>query len=142
MTSEVSAKPKAVEGEVATESTPAAELALQSAAANEPSAGYARPVMIHRAICGSFERFIAILTEHFGGKWPFWLSPRQVLLIPVMTSATDYVKEVHTILRSHEIHADVDLGANTLNKKVRTGQLLQYNFIFGMKPFLVLMQLR
>jgi len=46
--------------------------------------GYARPVIIHRAIMGSFERFIAIITEHFGGKWPMWLSPRQVLVIPVM----------------------------------------------------------
>ena len=42
-----------------------------------------RPVMIHRAILGSLERFIAIVTEHFGGKWPFWLSPRQVLVVPV-----------------------------------------------------------
>ena len=43
----------------------------------------ARPVMIHRAILGSLERFIAIVTEHFGGKWPFWLSPRQVMVVPV-----------------------------------------------------------
>ena len=50
----------------------------------ELTPGCARPVMIHRAIYGSFERFIAILTEHFGGKWPFWLSPRQVLVVPVM----------------------------------------------------------
>jgi threonyl-tRNA synthetase len=42
-----------------------------------------RPVMIHRAIVGSLERFTAIITEHFGGKWPFWISPRQVLVIPV-----------------------------------------------------------
>lgn len=42
-----------------------------------------RPVMIHRAILGSLERFISIVTEHFAGKWPFWLSPRQVLVIPV-----------------------------------------------------------
>lgn len=48
--------------------------------ANKPPT---RPVMIHRAILGSLERFIAIITEHFAGKWPFWLSPRQVLVIPV-----------------------------------------------------------
>ncbi|KAF2502637.1 threonyl-tRNA synthetase [Lophium mytilinum] len=132
MTSEVTAKPKVEEADASAEATtaPAADSAVQSTTTNDPAAGYARPVMIHRAIYGSFERFIAILTEHFGGKWPFWLSPRQVLIIPVMSSASDYVKEVHAILRSHEIHADVDLGANTLNKKVRTGQLLQYNFIF------------
>ena len=50
-----------------------------------------RPVMIHRAILGSLERFIAIVTEHFGGKWPFWLSPRQVLVVPV---AAPYVRPV------------------------------------------------
>jgi threonyl-tRNA synthetase len=43
----------------------------------------ARPVIIHRAILGSLERFFAVVTEHFAGKWPFWLSPRQVLVVPV-----------------------------------------------------------
>lgn len=51
-----------------------------------PAPGCARPVVIHRAIYGSFERFIAILCEHFAGKWPFWLSPRQILIIPVVSS--------------------------------------------------------
>ncbi|RWA09033.1 hypothetical protein EKO27_g6074 [Xylaria grammica] len=94
-----------------------------------PRQGHVRPVIIHRAVYGSFERFIGILTEHFGGKWPFWISPRQVMVIPVMTSAYDYVKEVQTLLRTNEFHADVDLSANTLNKKIRSAQLLQYNFI-------------
>lgn len=49
----------------------------------DPTKPPTRPVMIHRAILGSLERFIAIITEHFAGKWPFWLSPRQVLVIPV-----------------------------------------------------------
>lgn len=91
--------------------------------------GCARPVMIHRAIYGSFERFIAILTEHFAGKWPFWLSPRQVLIIPVMPSANAYVQRVQASLREHELHADVDLSGNTMMYKIRTGQLAQYNFI-------------
>lgn len=56
-------------------------------------------VMIHRAIYGSFERFIAILTEHFAGKWPFWLSPRQVLVVPVMPAVNDYVLEVQKMFR-------------------------------------------
>ncbi|KAL9076033.1 MAG: hypothetical protein Q9157_003812 [Trypethelium eluteriae] len=100
------------------------------------TAGCARPVMIHRAICGSFERFIAILTEHFAGKWPFWLSPRQILVVPVMPSANDYVLEVQRIFRQREMHADVDISGNTLQKqvlamrKIRSGQLQQYNFIF------------
>lgn len=92
--------------------------------------GCARPVMIHRAIFGSIERFIAILTEHFGGKWPFWLSPRQVLVIPVMPSANDYVLEVQKVLREKGMHADIDVSGNTMQKKIRTGQLQQYNYIF------------
>jgi threonyl-tRNA synthetase len=92
--------------------------------------GYARPVMIHRAIYGSFERFMAILTEHFAGKWPFWLSPRQILVVPVMLGAHDYVLEVQKIFREKGMHCDVDISGNTLQKKLRTGQLAQYNFLF------------
>ena len=99
--------------------------------ADVPSPGYARPVMIHRAIYGSFERFIAILTEHFAGKWPFWLSPRQILVIPVMPAVNDYVREVQSIFRAQTMYIDVDLSGNTMQKKIRTGQLQQYNFIFG-----------
>lgn len=99
--------------------------------ADEITPGCARPVMIHRAIYGSFERFIAILTEHFAGKWPFWLSPRQILVIPVMPSANDYVIEVQKIFREREMYVDIDISGNTLQKKIRTGQLQQYNFIFG-----------
>lgn len=54
-----------------------------------------RPVMVHRAILGSVERFIAMLTEHTGGKWPFWLSPRQVVVIPITDENADYAKQVH-----------------------------------------------
>lgn len=94
------------------------------------SPGCARPVMIHRAIYGSFERFIAILTEHFAGRWPFWLSPRQVLVIPVHASANEYTNEVRKIFRDRGMHVDVDVSGNTLQKKIRTGQLSRYNFIF------------
>ncbi len=93
--------------------------------------GYSRPVMIHRAVLGSFERFIATLCEHFSGKWPFWLSPRQILIVPVMGDAEDYVREVHAVFKAKGFYADTDLGANTMNKKIRNGQLLQYNYIFG-----------
>ena len=92
--------------------------------------GCARPVMIHRAIYGSFERFIAILCEHFGGKWPFWLSPRQILIVPVMKEVNDYVLELQKIFRENKMHVDVDITGNTLQKKIRTGQLQSYNFIF------------
>ncbi|WFD34886.1 threonine--tRNA ligase [Malassezia cuniculi] len=90
----------------------------------------ARPVMIHRAIVGSLERFIAILIENFAGKWPFWLSPRQILVVPVMQSVYGYAQEVRDTLWNKGFYTDVDLSDNTLNKKVRNGQLAQYNFVF------------
>jgi threonyl-tRNA synthetase len=93
--------------------------------------GCARPVMIHRAIAGSIERMTGILTEHYGGKWPFWLSPRQILVIPVGVGFYDYAKEVQSIFKDQRMYVDVDLSGNTLQKKIRTGQLAQYNFIFG-----------
>ena len=95
-----------------------------------PGPGRARPVMIHRAIIGSFERFMAILTEHFAGKWPFWLSPRQILVIPVTPVLNDYVEEVQKLLKANKLLADIDISGNTMPKKIRTGQLQQYNFIF------------
>lgn len=100
---------------------------------NDPElpVGYARPVMIHRAVLGSFERMFGILTEHFAGKWPFWLSPRQVLVVPVMPAVNDYAKELQTIYQEKGIYIDVDLSSDTFQKKIRTGQLKQYNFIFG-----------
>lgn len=101
------------------------------AAHKQPGPGRARPVMIHRAIIGSFERFMAIITEHFGGKWPFWLSPRQVLVIPVMPTVNDYVEEVQRLFRAQKMNVDIDISGNTMQKKIRTGQLQQYNFIFG-----------
>jgi len=89
------------------------------------------PVMIHRAILGSCERMIAVLTENFGGKWPFWLSPRQAMVVPVAPLYNDYAKEVVELVRAKGfcVEADVDNG-NTMNKKVRNAQLAQYNFIF------------
>ncbi|KAI5781471.1 hypothetical protein EDC01DRAFT_709811 [Geopyxis carbonaria] len=107
------------------------EVAKKAEGSTEPEeSAYKRPVMIHRAIYGSFERFIAILTEHFAGKWPFWLSPRQIMVIPVMAAASDYVLEVQKLFRAKGMHVDVDLSGNTMNKKIRAAQLHQYNFIF------------
>ncbi|GAA5833992.1 hypothetical protein JCM5353_008605 [Sporobolomyces roseus] len=89
-----------------------------------------RPVMIHRAILGSVERFTAILTEHFAGKWPFWLSPRQVVVIPVAAPHKEYAKEVAQMLWDAGLYADADLSDSTLPKKVRNGEIAQYNYIF------------
>lgn len=88
-----------------------------------------RPVMIHRAILGSLERFIAIVTEHFGGKWPFWLSPRQVMVVPVAAPFYTYATEVQQKLHDAGMFVDVDLTGDTLSKKIRNGEIAQYNFI-------------
>lgn len=93
-------------------------------------AGQARPVIIHRAIVGSFERFLGILTEHYGGKWPFWLNPRQVLIVPIMPKANEYAEEVQNILRGDKLYADADISGETAKKKMRNGWMAQYNFIF------------
>ncbi|KAJ1301028.1 hypothetical protein OPQ81_003449 [Rhizoctonia solani] len=89
----------------------------------------ARPVMIHRAILGSLERFIAIVTEHFAGKWPFWLSPRQVMVVPVAGPFKDYASEVHQKLWDAGLFTDIDLTGDTLPKKIRNAEIAQYNFI-------------
>lgn len=96
----------------------------------ETSEHYSRPVMIHRAIYGSLERMIAILTEHFFGKWPFWMSPRQILIIPVGVKFYDYAQSVKEFFWEAGYFVDVDVGPNTLQKKVRSGQLQQYNYLF------------
>ncbi|THU97644.1 tars protein [Dendrothele bispora CBS 962.96] len=94
-----------------------------------PDKPASRPVIIHRAILGSLERFIAIITEHFAGKWPFWISPRQVVVIPVAAPFKDYATEIANKLTSLGMYADVDNSDNTLPKKIRNGEIAQYNFI-------------
>jgi threonyl-tRNA synthetase len=90
---------------------------------------HARPVIVHRAILGSVERMFAILTEHYGGKWPFWLSPRQVMVVPISESSYDYAVEVRSVLRKAGFFADADCADKKMQKKVREAQLAQYNYI-------------
>lgn len=95
---------------------------------NEKGKEFARPVMVHRAMLGSVERMFAVLCEHYGGKWPFWLSPRQVMLIPVHKDFTDYCQEVREKLHKEGFYAEVDASKAKFPKKVRTAQVDQYNF--------------
>lgn len=91
-----------------------------------------RPVMIHRAILGSVERMIAILTESFAGKWPFWLSPRQVMVIPIAPAFDAYAMDVQKEIFEAGFLCEVDTDpGDTMNKKVRNAQLSQFNFILG-----------
>nr|CAI5828989.1 unnamed protein product [Callosobruchus analis] len=89
-----------------------------------------RPVIIHRAVYGSVERMIAILTESFAGKWPFWLSPRQVMIVPVGPMFDDYAEQVKHKLYDAGFMVEVDTDpGDTMNKKIRNAQLAQFNFI-------------
>ncbi|CAJ0839042.1 13122_t:CDS:2 [Entrophospora sp. SA101] len=92
------------------------------------------PIIIHRAILGSIERMMAILIEHTGGKWPFWLSPRQAIIIPIGgTKSMDYANQVKQSLSNSKRHfqyfIDIDNSDNSLSKMIKTAQLAQYNFI-------------
>merc|ERR1712217_481060 len=91
--------------------------------------GYRRPVILHRAILGSVERMLGVLCEHYGGKWPFWLSPRQCMVVPVSDDAFAYASYVKDYLYSRGFHAEVNLSDKTMNKKIREAQIDRYNYI-------------
>jgi threonyl-tRNA synthetase len=88
-----------------------------------------RPVMIHRAIFGSIERFLGILIEHFVGKFPLWLSPLQVRIISVADRHSPYAQELVKRFRDEGFHADVDDSQESVSKKIRNAQLAQINYI-------------
>jgi len=88
-----------------------------------------RPIMIHRAIFGSVERFFGILIEHFAGKFPLWISPRQARLIPVADRHNDYAKEVSDKIDAAGFVCDVDESQESVSKKIRNAQLAQVNYM-------------
>jgi threonyl-tRNA synthetase len=81
--------------------------------------GKHRPVMLHRAVLGSFERFIGILIENYAGKFPFWLAPRQVVVASIVSDADDYVHEVVAALKKAGVRAEADTRNEKINYKVR-----------------------
>jgi len=81
-----------------------------------------RPVMIHRALFGSIERFFAVLLEHYAGAFPPWLAPVQVVAIPVSDAHVDYLHEVASRLREQGIRVEVDDADDRMQKKIRTAQ--------------------
>ena len=82
-----------------------------------------RPVMLHRAVLGSFERFIGMLIENFAGKLPFWLAPRQVVVAAIVSDADEYVNNVVAALRARGIRAEADLRNEKINYKIREHSL-------------------
>ena len=81
------------------------------------------PVMLHRALFGSLERFIGILIENYAGKLPFWISPLQVVVIPVSDDFDDYAKKVSEKINNSDINSIVDLKNHNLNYKIREHSL-------------------
>uniref|UniRef100_A0A8C9JGL2 threonine--tRNA ligase n=1 Tax=Panthera tigris altaica TaxID=74533 RepID=A0A8C9JGL2_PANTA len=90
-----------------------------------------RPVVIHRAVLGSVERMLGVLAESCGGKWPLWLSPFQVVVIPVGTEQEEYAREAQRRLQAAGLVCDLDANSGlTLSRRVRRAQLAHYNFQF------------
>jgi threonyl-tRNA synthetase len=92
-----------------------------------------RPVMIHRALMGSFERFIGILIEHYGGEFPLWLAPVQARVLPIADRHTDYAGKVAAELTEAGIRAEVDARTESIGKKIRDGELqkVPYMLVVG-----------
>jgi threonyl-tRNA synthetase len=88
-----------------------------------------RPVMIHRALFGSVERFMGVLTEHYAGAFPAWLSPVQVVAIPVAEAFNDYMFDVVAKLKEQGIRAEVDISSDRFPKKIRTASKEKVPFV-------------
>lgn len=88
-----------------------------------------RPVMIHRALFGSIERFFGVLTEHYAGAFPPWLAPVQVIAIPVADAFAPYLQEIVNKMRAEGIRAEIDLSDDRMQKKVRNAQMEKIPFM-------------
>lgn len=101
-----------------------------------------RPIMIHRAVFGSLERFFAILLDHYQGKWPFWLNPRQAVVIPVSDKHVDVANEVRNSLvgevvgdfevaplTGHHFHVDVDARSETVGQRIKEAVKKGYSYL-------------
>jgi len=94
-----------------------------------------QPIMIHRALFGSVERFIGVLLEHYAGALPFWLSPEQIWIIPIASRHKKYAQEIYRTLKENNYRVQLKAEKETLNRKIREGQLqkIPYLLIIGDK---------
>jgi len=94
-----------------------------------------RPVMIHRVVLGSIERFIGVITEHFAGAFPTWLSPVQVKILTITQRADEYAKKVAAALDAQGFRVELDLRNEKIGKKIREAQLEKdpYMLVLGDK---------
>ncbi|HAA47486.1 MAG TPA: threonine--tRNA ligase [Synergistaceae bacterium] len=100
-----------------------------------PDGAQHRPVMLHRTIYGSLERFFGILIEHYAGAFPYWLAPVQVRIVPVSEDHWDYAAEVEAILKDKDVRVDKDIRDEKLGKRIRDAQLqkIPYMIVVGEK---------
>jgi len=93
------------------------------------------PVMIHRAVLGSFERFIGILIEHYGANFPLWLSPEQVRILPISEKSNDYARTVETSLKDGNLRCSCDFSDEKIGAKIAKahGEKLPYMLVVGPK---------
>lgn len=94
-----------------------------------PDGAQHRPVMLHRTVYGSLERFLGILIEHYAGAFPYWLAPIQVRLVPVSDDHQEYVRKVSARLEERGIRVDIDLRDEKLGKRIRDAQLQKVPFM-------------
>ena len=94
-----------------------------------------RPIMIHRVVFGSIERFIGILIEHYGGNFPIWIAPVQVKILPISDKFNDYAQKICDELKLNNIRCEIDLRAEKINYKIREAKLkkIKYLVVIGEK---------
>ena len=94
-----------------------------------------RPIMIHRVVFGSIERFIGILIEHFEGKFPLWLAPVQVKILPISEKYMDYAKHVDSVLKQEGLRCEIDARAEKIGYKIRCARngRVPYMLVVGEK---------
>ncbi len=100
-----------------------------------PDGKFYRPIMIHRAIFGSLERFLGILIEHYGGAFPLWLSPVQLIILPITEAQLDYAQKLKFQLENENLRVKVDERNEKINAKIRDAEVekIPYMFIIGKK---------
>eukprot|EP00915_Cephaloidophora_sp_WS-2016_P005875 GHVH01007757.1.p1 GENE.GHVH01007757.1~~GHVH01007757.1.p1 ORF type:complete len:766 (+),score=139.44 GHVH01007757.1:114-2411(+) len=91
--------------------------------------GTARPVIIHRAVLGSLERFTSVAVEHFGARFPFWMSPRQIKVLPISEKFVSYGRWIYKQFNNFGFNVELDESDNTINKKIRVAQQEQWNYM-------------
>jgi threonyl-tRNA synthetase len=94
-----------------------------------PDGAQHRPVMLHRTVYGSLERFLGILIEHYAGAFPYWLAPVQVRLIPVSEDHREYADRIIARLQEKDIRVDADFRDEKLGKRIRDAQMQKVPFM-------------